>query len=593
MAAPILDDSCGMARRLHGKSGLSGRDFYMSLKAAGPGHGLPALHPGLDATLATPRAATAPEAPHHDIGRRTAQACPQDRALDLLSAKVGSMRDMPELQALISDTVSATLRGISSVVATQIDRTLETRNKSVVQDMVTRLLTEEVLRVTAKGAQELTRREIVVLQENQQRTMQSLESAQHSWRSQLETALHPVALLEKRVLDNEAHLATLRNRSSEDQQTLRKMPELRRHLQEVVADLESARASLTTAESETRSLHLRVATFEKSCSKKFATVETLERSSEDITAKAIQRECVVREQVQVALSNHVTHDSLEQGLLRERDAASERLRGLREMIRQQIEEAKSVLSETRMSLTTEYVTRTMLQEQISEERLVMKQIDGKYTGEVQDIKKRLEDQQALIASELQQLKSEREMMDKTFQETHTQFSEQGEELRKMLATCSEQVATNYEEFKRVTKELEYLRTQQDHTGDITSQLYEDFTNDRMRSTAIYNQQQQNRKELLFLGDKAEDIDKLRADMRDQQQSSAGYDGTFRDLQQRVKQCAEATSSQQELQDKVVKLQADIGGFRSEVAALADSQNVAIVNLRSMHNSWLGVAPPLT
>ena len=81
----------------------------------------------------------------------------------------------------------------------------------------------------------------------------------------------------------------------------------------------------------------------------------------------------------------------------------------------------------------------MLKEQLSEERLVMKQIDGKYTGEVQDIKKRLEDQQALIASELQQLKSEREMLDKTFQESRIHFSEQGEELRKMLATCSEQV----------------------------------------------------------------------------------------------------------------------------------------------------------
>lgn len=125
---------------------------------------------------------------------------------------------------------------------------------------------------------------------------------------------------------------------------------------------------------------------------------------------------------------------------------------------------------------------------------------------------------------------------------------------------------------------------------MTAQLKEDMKNDRMRATATFNQQQVNRKELSFLGTKTEDLDTIRQQIREQREGDADKAQQIADLHTQVAQLMGAGSSEQELQNEVSSLRAGVGSLRSEVSALADSQELAIINLRSLHSAWLGVPP---
>lgn len=142
----------------------------------------------------------------------------------------------------------------------------------------------------------------------------------------------------------------------------------------------------------------------------------------------------------------------------------------------------------------------------------------------------------------------------------------------------------------MTTQLQNLHKQTRYIEDVTAQLKEDLVNDRMRATAIFNQQQQNRKELSFLGTKTEDMDSLRVEMRDQRQGAHELSESITELQHQVDEWADVLISQHVLKREASCLRADLDSLRSEVARVADSQHQAIFNLRSLHSAWLGVPP---
>lgn len=508
-----------------------------------------------------------------------------DPALTSLAFRTGSLQGLPELQVLIQDTVTATIKGIRGIVTAHIDSTIESGQLPVVRDMVSKLLTEEVLRVTEKSAYSLSQEQIGVLEMSQKKLSEDLEHVQESWNQQFSSFKTETDAMEERCRQQREAHQVLVNRVAEVEGNLERLSALETRMYEKHTQISELRHGSEKLWNELHHIRKSAVEFEQRCHRMYAPLEKMEKMRQDVTARAQHREQLVQESFEASLSKYVLSIDLQKMLVDLEQRVGDIFQQERIVREDKFRNVWEATNITRSTLLEDYPTKATFIEEREEDTKRHREKQLEFSAQVMDLQSK-HDEQAKMLQDLLSLRTLREQMMETFEQSRLEVDEQSTELRNLLDSCNESISSHWKEFKSVTSQLAQFQQHIENLQNASAHMKEEVANDRMRAAATFSQQQHNRKELNYLIHRIEEIDEIKADVKVQQTGIVDNAELLDSLQNQVSQWADATAAQQELRREAASLRNDVDSMRGEIAKLADDQRLSTVDLRALHSSWL-------
>jgi len=542
------------------------KDFYTALKLSGATSGLPPLRPTTTSALIAARGAqrpvTAGDSPRVD-GEML------DPALTALAFRAGSLQGLPELQVIVRDAVTDTIQSIHPIVV----------------DMVTKLLTKETIRVTKRTALALSQEQLGELQASQEKTSGALEHFQDSCNQQLASVRAEKDDLEETCRQLSEACQSLAGRVQMLEHNLQRVALLETQMSQKESQVEELRGKLESNFSDLKNVQKNATEFEQRCRLLFVTPQKLEKVAQEVTQSAKSRESTLQHTLENALTDYVLATDLA-GKLEELEVH------IRKVLQQDsgyVEEkwrsVWTVLNDTRSTLFGQFVTKEYLVDEWEDEDKKRIALRAEFAGQISDLQRKDDEQEHLIR-DLLDLRAEREQMSETFRQTRSEVNEQSAELTQKFESFTESIRSYSQDFNKITEQLKHQQQFIDQLMNASSKMKEELQNDRMRATATFSQQQHNRKELNYLLHRIDEIDEIRSDMQVQQTGSMENTTDISTLQDQVSQWKDAIAAQHELRKETSNLHGEVEAIRGEIAKLADDQQLAVANLRSVHTAWL-------
>lgn len=191
-----------------------------------------------------------------------------------------------------------------------------------------------------------------------------------------------------------------------------------------------------------------------------------------------------------------------------------------------------------------------------------------------------------VDAQLHGWRIERDVMSSAFKASHEELVKREEDLQTMIEGAREEMGKHYEEFKSVSIELGA------HTGKIStlSEMHqkarEEITDERRRAESISSQQQHNRKELNYLTQRAQDLDKAVVEGRELRQTQQDMRAQVASLEQQVGQWKDAIAAQQELRGSSTKLRFDVDVLQKSLDKVMSEQQRLTAGVSTMTGEWL-------
>lgn len=585
---PVCDSS-----RSKQKNAL-GREYYAALKAGGA---MAAVPPDLPPVRSTPRSAplrqlAAPveasaEAPGGGgVGGATSLLEPH---LVSLAARLGSTRGLPELHVFVQETVNETLRGLRDIVQSHVDNVLRADKMTVVQDMVRRLLTEEVLRVAADGARALKQQELAEIELNQQRLFTTLEEDAEAWRRQFQEVWEVQRALDASGRSVAVVCKDLQTRLAKAESNFEFVSQTEQRLVAAALEIKAVGKETCVLHEASRLNEVKLADLEKRCEQRYVTDRMLADWKAEILRSVRQLDDAVEGRREVALQTFVSHDKLQERLAATQTAVEALVEREKTALNNEITRNWQFAGETRTAMNQQYATKIMLEEALgtaAEKREAIRKEMERWVAKLDETATVV----GVLEAEIGSAGAAREALAQQFQASFTEVDAFNAETRGKVNDLGKLVKTHHHEFQLASETSSFARDRVSKLGDQYARLSEEFSNERTRAANIAAQQQHNRLELNYLNNKVGTIDPLAESMKAQQATIEDQTKSISNLKDEVGQWANAIAAQQELRRLTAQLRADIDAVQANIVKLEGEQRLATVDMRRLHSVWLQ-APP--
>lgn len=506
-----------------------------------------------------------------------------NQALEVLASRIGSIQQLPELHVLIHDTVNATLRGIKGVVEAQVNRQLETDKLGIVEDMVSRLLTEEVMKVTNQSAQALTRREVEHISSNQTNLHDSVSMAERAWKQRFDDAEKSRSALESRLREltsgyekSSARIEEVESSVTRLRGSLPSADEVKEHVSQLSAKIDKAAIREDDRVRELTELEGR-------CQGLYSTKAEVSDMAQRIDSLARQQHDHGDAWLSNRLEAYVLDEVMGQRLVKVEQELHDAVHRLQESCTRDLDEVRLSTFSTTRDLGATKANKREVQELGEETASARAKMETELRTEITALRTAV---YGHIDEAVEAQHNERQKLSDTFHEAQSEVQAESVELHSLIGVAREQIQRNSDKFENLVTDVRKLGSDITSLSEQHAKIREGFTDEKMRCEAIFNQQQHNRSELNFMIQRTNDIETLRTGIKSCQDGVEEHAERIAVLGQEVSQWEHAIAAQQGLRRETAELRDGVENNRQAMEQITQQQLVGISNLRSLHDHWL-------
>lgn len=505
--------------------------------------------------------------------------------LEHLSARMGGLYGLPELHILIQDTVNGTLKNLKGIVETHVNRTLEAAQFKIVKDMVMRLLTEEILRVTELSAQALTRREMANVEINQKRLFESLAATESALHKRLEAFDAEQTRLAAGLERQSGEQDGLRSRMDELGNGLEKLDSSVQSVSEVAGRINRLQVLCNAQEGRAQDLQCQFSQLEQTCAERYAAAPALEDLTLKVGRLSQRQEERGEEWLSAALKPYAFKEELARGLSELKAQVEDQASKRHQAVSENMHGVASAASSTQRGLDSAVAAHGELRTFCESERAARGQLQEQLRSEVARLRDELAPQ-ASVDSSLSAQREELSQLAGAIEEAQAKAEAGRAELRAavgevhaQLQRSEEAIRANEEGVKKVSKQISYL-------DECQVKIQAGFADEKTRAQVIMEQQYGNRQELQYLTERVDGLGQIGLAAGELRERTDGQQRNLAALSDQVTQWKDAIAAQQGLRRDAASLRSDLEGLRETVKKLQEEQAQGIQQLSKLHTKWL-------
>lgn len=514
-------------------------------------------------------------------------------ALSALSARMGSMIHLQELQVLIQDTVNATLLSLRGTVDSQVKKTLENMQGPTVRELVAKSITEEVIQSTAWASQLLARQNLESLELGQRRCGETLTVVEKGLREVQEEAANAIKELQGQQLQVETDAAQLQFRVAKVEKLLADRPDLSNRVLSLEERLSSLRPVENPEEGLKKFLQEQIWAFESRSRENLVSKESFEEVR--LSVKALEQHTKEHGEQWLlkSLKPYAQLSELEQQMSACQTRLEEELRlGLDQAAKREAEELARVKAEL-VQAQKNCATKSALQDVKEESRQARGRLALDTRRQIAKLGDKFVDKNQL-----------KEAVDAANKGTEGLCQEvinrQKSEEIQLMKELTARVERSCDEMRKVSEEFSKMVGRQQNQeklllvqDEAQVQLIETTRDMQGRVDTLTQQQKQSRLELTMLQSQLKDTKSLQEELEMVHQHAHGVDTRLAELGTEASSLREMAAAREAAEKKL-----DVASLKAQVLALAErcskveeEQKKGIVHLQDLHNAWLLQKPP--